>query len=608
MNFSTIYQLLETEAKYSPESIAVLAPGRPPLSYGRLLSQVQEVACYLNASGIGRNDRVAIVLPDGPEMLVAFLSVAAVATSAPLNPRYRAPEFEFYLSDLRSKALVVLAGTNSPAVEVARNLAIGLIEITPLAGEPAGLFTMSGRLSPRDGPTGFAGPDEVALVLHTSGTTSRPKIVPLTQVNICASACSIRNSLELAEGDRCLGVMPLFHVHGLIGAALSSFAAGASIICSPRFDELKFFEWMDVLQPTWYTAVPTMHQTVLAHGVANPKLAAKQQLRFIRSCSASLSPRMMADLENLFKTPVIEAYGMTEASHQMTSNPLPPRHRKAGSVGVAAGSEVAIMDEEGNLLKPGITGEIVIRGASVTRGYENNPKANEDSFTNGWFRTGDQGIMDTEGYLIITGRIKEMINRGGEKIAPREIDDRLMEHPAIAQAVTFALPHPTLGEDIAAAVVLKEEGLSTGEREILEFLFGRLADCKLPSQVVIVDQIPKGPTGKVQRIGLADKLSEKLKKPFVAPRTPVEETLAKIWIDVLGCEQVGVYDNFFALGGDSLKATLVVSRVQKAFDVTLTLKTFFLGPTVADLAIVIEDIILDQIEKMTDDEAGRLSE
>ena len=572
------------------------------------MSQVQEVVHCLNASGVGRNDRVAIVLPDGPEMVVAFLSIAAGATSAPLNPGYRAPEFEFYLSDLRAKALVALAGTNSPVVEVARNLAIGLIEIRPVADGPAGLFTMSGRPCASDGPTGFAEPDEVALVLHTSGTTSRPKIVPLTQVNICTSACSIRDSLELTEGDRCLGVMPLFHVHGLIGAALSSFAAGASIICLPGFDGLEFFEWMDVFQPTWYTAVPTMHQTVLAYAVANPELVARQQLRFVRSCSASLPPRVMADLESLFKTPVIEAYGMTEASHQMTSNPLPPRQRKAGSVGVAAGPEVAIMDEEGNLLKPGATGEIVIRGANVTRGYENNPAANEHSFTNGWFRTGDQGIMDAEGYLVITGRIKEMINRGGEKIAPREIEERLMEHPAVAQAVTFALPHPTLGEDIVAAVVLKEKGLYAGEREIREFLFGRLADCKLPSQVVIVDQIPKGPTGKVQRIGLADKLSEKLRKPFVAPRTSIEETLAKIWAEVLGSEQVGVYDNFFALGGDSLKATLVVSRVRKAFDVTLTLKTFFLGPTVADLAMMIEDIILDQIEKMTDDEAGRLSE
>jgi acyl-CoA synthetase (AMP-forming)/AMP-acid ligase II/acyl carrier protein len=402
--------------------------------------------------------------------------------------------------------------------------------------------------------------------------------------------------------------MPLFHVHGLIGAALTSFAAGASIICSPGFDGPKFFEWMDVFQPTWYTAVPTMHQTVLAHGVANPKLVAKQHLRFIRSCSASLSPTVMTDLENLFKTPVIEAYGMTEASHQMTSNPLPPRHRKAGSVGVAAGSEVAIMDEGGNLLKPGTTGEIVVRGANVTRGYENDPIASEDSFINGWFRTGDQGVMDTEGYLVVTGRIKEMINRGGEKIAPREIDDRLLEHPAVAQAVTFALPHPTLGEDIVAAVVLKEKGSSTGEIEIREFLFGRLAGCKLPSQVVIVDQIPKGPTGKVQRIGLADKLFQKLKKPFVAPRTSVEETLAKIWVEVLGSGQVSVYDNFFALGGDSLKATLVVSRVQKAFDVTLTLKTFFLKPSVAGLATAIEDIILDQIEKMTDVEARRHSE
>jgi acyl-CoA synthetase (AMP-forming)/AMP-acid ligase II len=202
---------------------------------------------------------------------------------------------------------------------------------------------------------------------------------------------------------------------------------------------------------------------------------------------------------------VLEAYGMTEATHQMASNPLPPKPRKPGSVGIAAGPEVAIMDQDGKLLPRGSIGEIVIRGPNVTAGYANNPKANAEAFTNGWFRTGDQGIMDAEGYISLTGRLKEIINRGGEKIAPREVDDVIMDHPAVAQVVTFGMPHEKLGEDVAAAVVLKE-GQSLGEKELRDFVAAKLADFKVPKKILFLPEIPKGATGKLQRIGLAQKL------------------------------------------------------------------------------------------------------
>jgi acyl-CoA synthetase (AMP-forming)/AMP-acid ligase II len=327
----------------------------------------------------------------------------------------------------------------------------------------------------------------------------------LSQGNLFASARHIGVTLDLSPADRCLNVMPLFHIHGLIAAVLASVAAGGAVHCTPGFNALKFFAWLDAAAPTWFTAVPTMHQAILGRAERNAEMIARRPLRFIRSSSASLAPQVMADIERVFWAPVVESYGMTEAAHQMASNPLPPRTRKPGSVGPAAGPAVSIMDEMGRLQRPGVTGEVVIRGPNVTRGYDNNPKANAEAFVDGWFRTGDLGVIDPDGYLTITGRLKELINRGGEKISPREIDEVLLDHPSVAQAVTFAVPHPMLGEDVAAAVVL-QPGALADERALRDFAGSRLAAFKVPRKVVFLDEIPKGATGKLQRIGLAAKL------------------------------------------------------------------------------------------------------
>jgi acyl-CoA synthetase (AMP-forming)/AMP-acid ligase II len=348
----------------------------------------------------------------------------------------------------------------------------------------------------------------VALILHTSGTTSRPKIVPLLQSNLVASARNIGSSLALTPADRCLNVMPLFHIHGLIAAVTASLAAGASVWCAPGFDALKFFGWMKEAKPSWYTAVPTMHQAILSRAPRNQDVIDAVPLRFVRSSSASLPAQVMLALADTFKAPVIEAYGMTEATHQMASNPLPPRAQKPGSVGVAAGPLLRIAHEIENRLIDG-TGEVVISGPNVTPAYESNPDANAKNFFEAegrrWFRTGDQGALDGEGYLSLTGRLKEIINRGGEKISPLEVDGVLLDHPAIIQVVAFAMPHPKLGEEVAAAVVLRE-GHTATERDIRDFAAGRMADFKVPRRVIILDEIPKGATGKLQRIGLAEKL------------------------------------------------------------------------------------------------------
>ncbi len=485
---------------------AILAADRPPLTYAELRHLIRKCGKQLADLNIGPSDRVAIVLPNGPEMATAFVAVANTACAAPLNPGYRAEEFRFFLEDLRATALITATGSDSPAVAVAKDLGTRILGLHSDEAGPAGGFELR-PLEPSATTPGnsSAGDPDTALILHTSGTTSRPKIVPLSGQNLCASAANIAATLELGASDRCLNIMPLFHIHGLVGAVLSTFQAGASIHCTPGFNALKFFTWLEAARPSWYTAVPTMHQAILARARRNEAIAREVGLRFIRSSSSSLPPQVLAGLEKLFGCPVIESYGMTEAAHQMTSNALPPGHRLPGTVGAAAGPEVAIMDPDGKLLPSEQAGEIVIRGPNVTAGYENNPSANADAFKNGWFRTGDQGVLDADGILSITGRLKEIINRGGEKISPREIDEVLLDHPAVTQAVAFSVPHKSLGEDIAAAVVLAEETITT-EQELREFVAARLAAFKVPRSIKILPELPKGATGKVQRIGLAEKL------------------------------------------------------------------------------------------------------
>ncbi|MDB6053094.1 MAG: AMP-dependent synthetase, partial [Verrucomicrobiales bacterium] len=522
--------------------------------------------------------------------------------------------------------LILSEGVAPAASQAATQLGIQIIRLETL-GTFAGSFNLIS-------PTGSIPPvmewsqsADVALVLHTSGTTARPKIVPLTQHNLVKSAQSIAQSLHLSATDRCLNVMPLFHVHGLIGALLSSLSTGASIICSPGFYAPDFFDWLSQFKPTWFTAVPTMHQSIVQRYAEAP-VCGHSQLRFIRSCSAALAPKLMHEIETRFDVPVIEAYGMTEASHQMAINPLPPGQRKPGSVGLPAGLEVAVMHRANNtLLAKGQTGEVVIRGESVTSGYESNPEANKETFTDGWFRTGDEGYLDSEGYLFLTGRIKEIINRGGEKISPREIDEVLLEHPAVAQAVAFAMPDSKLGEEVAAVVVLRKNAIATPE-EIRSFAAGRLAHFKVPANVVIAAEIPKGPTGKIQRRALSKVLGLE-GRPLVAggraeyeaPVTPAEQLVSAIWEEVLRIQKVGRNEDFMLAGGDSMAATRLASRLRDRLGLEIPMTGLLDLSTVAAQALfvmksleaagipdVAEALLLASIEKMSPEEAAALLE
>jgi acyl-CoA synthetase (AMP-forming)/AMP-acid ligase II len=480
-----------------PSHVALALPDTGAVvTYASLRAQVASVAEALAGLGIERGDRVAMALPNGLPAAVCFLAAAAAGTAAPLNPAYREEEFRFYLEDTGARLLLL-----PPAgADEARRAADGRVPVINVSTASDGTVRLDGVAS--RGTIDAPSADEVALVLHTSGSTGRPKRVPLTHANLRISAANVARGYGLTAHDVSLCVMPLFHVHGLVASLLATLVSGGTVVIPGRFSPLSFWRTVRDHRATWYSAVPTIHQLLLARAERGSKPAGAEHLRFIRSCSAALPPRVMQDLEAAFGAPVVEAYGMTEAAHQMSSNPLPPGERRPGSVGPATDVSISIMDGQGRHLPAGEAGEVVIQGPNVMRGYENNPEVNAAAFTDGWFRTGDLGTLDSKGYLTLVGRLKEMINRGGEKIAPREIDEVLLSHPAVAEAVAFGVPHATWGEEVAAVVVLHPDAGPSGtvtEAELLAFCSERLADFKRPRRLHVADAIPRTPTGKIQR-------------------------------------------------------------------------------------------------------------
>jgi acyl-CoA synthetase (AMP-forming)/AMP-acid ligase II len=465
------------------------------ITYDSLRQQVLVMADALASAGIRRGDAVAIALPNGLPAIVSFLAASIAGTAAPLNPAYPYEEFHFFLGDTNARVLLCPPVGAEFVRTAAADHKIPIFSVE---------MTEQGIARIVDAPSGTKASeptaDDIALVLHTSGSTGRPKRVPLRHFNLAVSSANIANTYALTPADVSLCIMPLFHVHGLIGSTLASLLSGGTVVVPTKFSALSFWRTVREHHVTWYSGVPTMHQLLLARTPQKPADAAS--LRFIRSCSAPLSSELIYKIEGLFGVPFVEAYGMTEAAHQMTSNPLPPRHRKAGSVGVGAGLRISIMDKDGNHLGTNQRGEVAIQGANVFRGYENNPDANTRAFVSGWFRTGDQGYLDTDCYLHLTGRIKDIVIRGGENIAPHEVDEVLLRHPAVAAAVTFGCAHPTLGEEVAAAVVLHEKNGAT-EAELIKHSREFLVEFKCPTKIYLVESIPTTATGKIRRRAVA---------------------------------------------------------------------------------------------------------
>ncbi|KAK4843534.1 hypothetical protein QYF36_009474 [Acer negundo] len=502
----TLTGLLRKAATAFPSRRAISVSGKFDVTYSRLQELVEHAASLLVDHGVKPGNVVALVFPNTLEYVVMFLAVIRCrATAAPLNSAYTAEEFEFYLSDSESKLLIMPQEGIQTAKAAASKLNIPHFTVTlPDSNFTITLSSSSSSESKSNNTDSIAqlinDSSDVALFLHTSGTTSHPKGVPLTQLNLASSVLNIISVYKLTESDSTVLLLPLFHVHGLMAGLLSSLAAGAAVTlpAAGRFSASTFWSDMVKYNATWYTAVPTIHQIVLERHLSKPE-PVSLKLRFIRSCSASLAPSIMSRLEEAFGAPVLEAYAMTEASHLMASNPLPEDGpRKPGSVGIPVGQEMCILDEKGVMQEAGVSGEVCIRGPNVTKGYKNNPKANDEAFKFGWFHTGDVGFLDSDGYLHLVGRIKELINRGGEKISPIEVDAVLVSHPDIAQAVSFGEPDEKYGEEIYCAVIPRE-GAELKEEDVLSYCKKNLASFKVPKKVFITDSLPKTATGKIQR-------------------------------------------------------------------------------------------------------------
>ncbi len=592
----TVHDRLVRLADAHPDHAFVRPLAGQPLTLGRLGALARDTGAVLADAGVGPHDRVALLCADRALATSAFLSAICAAGTAPLNQRLTVGELIDALDVPAVKIVLTDQGPDHPIWQAARQTGRPVLHLVARPDEGAGAFRID-RATPAetDAAAAAPAPEEIGLVLSTSGTTAKPKRVPLSNRNITSSVDRLAAWLQLGPDDCVLSVMPLFHIHGIICTILTPLLSGGSIQLIDRVTPDLILDALETRQATWCTAVPTIYQAVHNTLAAGTRAVPDHRLRFLRSSSAAMPPPLLQSLERTFGVPVLEAYGMTEATHQMASNPLPPAERRAGAVGVAASVEIAIMDADGALLPTGRAGEVVIRGPSVTAGYEDNPEANRKSYTDGWFRTGDEGVLDAAGYLTLTGRLKEMINRGGEKIAPLEVDRALAEFPAVREAISFAVPHPSLGEDVAAAVVPKP-GQEIDQAALRNFLGARLAPFKIPQRFVVLDELPKGATGKLQRVGLADRLgitagSATAEDGRDAYRVgPLEAAVCALWGQALRrpFEAIDPEASLVILGGDSLMAVQLTLTVEEVFGVRLGWAPIEMaGATVASTAAAI---------------------
>jgi oxalate---CoA ligase len=591
-----LYGLLASQARRNPGAVAILASGRAPLSFGALVAQVDAVRAALEERNFGGEDRIVLLADRGPDVAVAALAIASCAICAPLNPAAPAVEIEQALRQLSATALMVSAQDQPRFCALAERLGVALLTFSAKPNAPAGQFdlavdltvdlTVEGRT--RRGRRGPTGGTDIALVLRTSGTTSQSKIVPISHRNVVARANNTRLLLNLAPTDRCLNLMPLCYEHGLFSGLLGPLGSGSSVICAPAFKAETFLTDLRELEPTWYTASFTHNQAIFDWLEQHPAVRPVHRLRFARTSSGPIPPRTREGLERILGVPLVEGYGATEAG-TITTNP-PDGLRKPGTVGRAVDGNVAIAGADGRVLPAGMAGEVVVRGARVIAGYENNPEANRRSFRDGWYRTGDHGFMDADGYISLLGRLDEVINRGGQKIAPREVDDALLAHPAVGLAVSFPIPHPRLHQDVAAAVVPRP-GHHVTERELRHFLAERLAAFKIPRRILFTAELPKGPTGKLSRKTMAEHFrpdADDLQRPDTETRSGLQQVLVDLWREVLNRPGVGPGDDFFLCGGDSLLAVDLLCRIEERLQYRVPLGALIEAPSPAQLEAQLE--------------------
>ncbi len=552
---SDILSLLRARAAAHPKRLAIEEADGEVLTYAALLARTERLAAALRSHGVGTRGggRVGIVLPNGLAMSHALLAVTYVGAALPYNPAYTESEFEAYFRDMDLSALLTRRAFAATAVRVAARLGVPVLDLDALEQETHGA---SDLLPPA--------PDAVAMVLLTSGSTGRAKRVPLSHVNVCTSARHVSRSMGLAPSDRCLSMWELYHIGGLVDLLLAPLDSGGTVITTAGFDARRFFDLLDRARPTWFQGVPaTLGELAFQarRGGIDPR---GSSLRLLRSVAAALPPALMSELETLFGVPVLQTFGMTEAGPLITSTALPPAERAAGSVGRSCGTELKIFAPDWTPVADGAEGEVAIRGRNVFAGYEGDPAANAEAFREGWFRTGDLGRFDAAGNLYLTGRIRELINRGGEKVNLREVDDALLCHPAIREAAAFPVAHKTLGEDVAAAVVLRP-GAATTPAELRAFVSSRLAGFKVPRTIVFLGALPRNAVGKIDRRAIAQEAEGLLAAQSADLSEPSgsEARIAAIWAGELGLPTIGLDDDFASLGGDSLSALRVLLAIEK---------------------------------------------
>lgn len=592
--WSTVGEMVAAQATRLGDQPAILSPGQTPLTFSRLHEQIQQIRQDLWDLGIGRGDIVASVLPNGPVAATAVVGASSSATLALLNPDAQASEYETLFRELEPKIVLALPGHAQPARETAGRMSIPVADVA--AATEAGFFRLDSN--PPHGKSSRIGQlaqgEDLAYIIATSGTTARPKLVPLTHRAACHTMSSAADALALTPADRCLNFSPLFHLLGFMSSLLLPLAGGGSSVCTPGFHLQDFFRWLDEFQPTWFCAVPAVLQEILELSSSYAAVLGHSRIRFLRTGGSPLPPSVLKKIETAFGAPLLQVYALSESP--VIAMDRFSAERRDGSCGRPSCNEVMIVDGDGRRVSPGETGEVAVRGPAVIDGYFRNPEVAPAAFRDGWFHTGDIGYFDADNYLFLTGRASEFINRGGEKISPVEVDRVLMAHPAVAAAVTFPIPHDKLGEQVAAAVVLRD-GASATEEQIQEFVAARLAAHKLPRHILFLDELPVGATGKVQRSKMrefylaspAGKLNS-APRPYIEPRDERERRIAAVLARVLRVERVGVHDNFFDLGGSSLQATECAALLREEFGVkTLNPGTFLYAPTPARLAETIDD-------------------
>ena len=575
----TLDALLQKQASRYGNREAIVGRQHEPLHYETLTENVDRLVRSLAALGVHRKSRLAIVLPNGSDLAVGLLAGSIAAIAVPLSAQYRPEEYRSYFQLLGVTHLLIAKNGPVAAHQVARQLNLPTIELE----NDRNYFKLVGHPSGGETPSQFRRPraEDVAVVLMTSGSTGQPKRVPLTHRNLCVAAQNVANSLNLSTQDRCLVMWEQYHIGGLVDLLLAPMISGGQIFCAGGFDASFFFEALETVRPTWFQGVPTTLRELMREGRLRGAFPSENSsLRFLRSVAAPLPENLMADLEDAFQVPVIQTFGMTEAAPLITTNQLPPGQRKAGSTGTPLGCDVAVMDEAGRRLPIGQTGQIAIRGPNVFSGYENDPETNSDCFRNGWFYTGDKGYFDDDGFLFITGRIKELINRGGEKICPTEVEEAVLRHSAVQQVAAFSVPHPRLGEDVGVAIVT-HDGIPVDLAEIRKHVAQHLSEFKVPSRILILDELPRCPIGKVRRRELAEltapesEFATALPLPVESdpgddPLDLIEQQLAQLWATHLDLPHVGRGDDFRLLGGDSLSQLRLRMAVESLFAMSFT--------------------------------------